>query len=358
MSPFLSTYLDLVRVCAALAVVLSHVGTRRISGGIGWQAIPYGAQAVDVFFVLSGYVIAWAAAERERGKWSFTTARLGRLYSVMVPAALLTFALDALGRWLQPGVYDALPAYAPGHVPLWQQAAAGLLFVNEVWTFHLPMGSNIPWWSMGYEAPYYLAFGLLWFGPRIWRFVMMAVALLLFGPKVAALAPLWAMGALAYHANRLGLPPRAVAANLALAPLAVWLLLNRFMPLMPDYPAPPPLRAETLQDLAVGTLFAVHLLGVGALARQVGPLPAPVSRAVGWLAGRSFTLYLLHYPVLLCLRAAQLRFAPGLSPALLAPVTLLIVLAVAQVTERRKLAWRRMFAAAVRRTMLPPASQT
>jgi len=49
----------------AAVVFLSHIGKQKYSGGFLWQMTAYGEDAVDVFFVLSGFVIASVTAGRE-----------------------------------------------------------------------------------------------------------------------------------------------------------------------------------------------------------------------------------------------------------------------------------------------------
>src|SRR5438270_9524015 len=100
-----SLHLDLMRGAAALAVFVSHFGLHRISGGLFWQAQPYGHDAVILFFVLSGYVIAWVAERREPDLRAYAVNRLSRLYSVVVPAILLTVIADAIGQRVGPAVY-------------------------------------------------------------------------------------------------------------------------------------------------------------------------------------------------------------------------------------------------------------
>src|ERR1700742_1917757 len=81
-----SLYLDLVRFLAALAVFVSHICGQRFTGGLLWQSEPYGDEAVDVFFVLSGFVIGYVTDGRETSTRSFAVARLARIYSVALPA--------------------------------------------------------------------------------------------------------------------------------------------------------------------------------------------------------------------------------------------------------------------------------
>ncbi|WP_186295164.1 acyltransferase family protein [Klebsiella quasivariicola] len=95
MNKLTSIYLDLIRFTAALVVVLSHAAAFTslkiplISG--------LGTEAVVVFFVLSGYVIAYVSNNKENNYIVFFKARAIRIYSVLIPAILITFFFDHLG---------------------------------------------------------------------------------------------------------------------------------------------------------------------------------------------------------------------------------------------------------------------
>ena len=60
-----SLYLDTARFLAAMAVFITHFSRGSISGGFLWHVRPLGDEAVTVFFVLSGFVIAHAVDARE-----------------------------------------------------------------------------------------------------------------------------------------------------------------------------------------------------------------------------------------------------------------------------------------------------
>ena len=60
-----SLYLDCLRFAAAMVVFLSHAASQKISGGIFWQLKEYDQTAVMIFFVMSGFVIAFVTKERE-----------------------------------------------------------------------------------------------------------------------------------------------------------------------------------------------------------------------------------------------------------------------------------------------------
>jgi len=187
-------------------VFLSHFATQGLSGGLLWQAQPFGAQAVDVFFVLSGYVIGYAADRRERSATAYAASRAARLLSVTLPALVLTFGLDAVGQAIDPQPYHAVENFRAGAPVV--QALAGLFFVNEVWGLHVPFGSNVPYWSMGYEVWFYGMFGLAFYAPRGWRLAGAGAVALLAGPPIVSLFPLWLLGFAVWRLHEGGWPRR------------------------------------------------------------------------------------------------------------------------------------------------------
>ena len=102
-APAFSLYLDLLRFTAAVAVFLDHLTPTpsqpsiRATGGLA-RVGNYGELAVAIFFVLSGYVISYVTSTRETTVQSYAVSRISRLYSVVVPALVLTFAFDTLGH--------------------------------------------------------------------------------------------------------------------------------------------------------------------------------------------------------------------------------------------------------------------
>jgi peptidoglycan/LPS O-acetylase OafA/YrhL len=80
MTAVLSLYLDLVRLLAALTVLLSHFAYTRISGGDYLIFRRFGADVVIVFFVLSGYVIAYVTEEGERSAMDYAVNRFAFVF--------------------------------------------------------------------------------------------------------------------------------------------------------------------------------------------------------------------------------------------------------------------------------------
>ena len=316
MNPRLSLWLDGLRVIAAFTVLLSHIAYERYTGtryGF-FRDHNLGSDAVVIFFVLSGFLIAYAAEMRDRTLPAYAWSRATRLWSVALPALLLTFVLDRLGLLINPAAYFA-PFYEP--IPLGELLARGLSFSNEWFLDSVRLGSNGPWWSLSYEAGYYALFGAAFFlrGPA--RIAIMLAVAVLIGPRPLLLLPVWLSGVVLWRlaaAGRLNLgaplawtfavlPPLAYGACLALdVPHALmnasaqmtgldvktWRVLTGFSD-------------EILWNSLVAVLMSLHLAGVASLPQRTLPAPAMsvrAAKAVKWLAGGTFSLYLMHYPVL------------------------------------------------------------
>ncbi|REA62018.1 hypothetical protein DSL64_10165 [Dyadobacter luteus] len=81
--------LDALRGIAAMAVVLFHFTINRNAIDLGWQ-FNYGVTGVDVFFMISGFVIFLTInTKTERGK-DFVISRFSRLYPTYWTCVLLT----------------------------------------------------------------------------------------------------------------------------------------------------------------------------------------------------------------------------------------------------------------------------
>lgn len=165
MNQSLSLYLDIVRFLAAGAVLVAHLASEPFTEGLSWHGTAvYGDLAVTIFFVLSGYVISYVTTQRERQPVHFVAARISRLYSVVIVALILTAVLDYSGAYFNEAFYAIKKV-------LWKSAsifgyAASFFFVNEFLVFGfngISPGTNAPYWSLSFEATYYLVAGLFLF---------------------------------------------------------------------------------------------------------------------------------------------------------------------------------------------------
>jgi peptidoglycan/LPS O-acetylase OafA/YrhL len=308
-----------------------------------------GRHAVMVFFVLSGFLIATVVdAAAASGRWSlsgYAVRRLSRLLVVLVPALLFTAILDRSAvAWL-PGA----PLYLhppPGEPVLAYSAAANdaplVLLGNLAFLQGIlvpPFGSNSPLWSLAYEFWYYVAFPLLYFAvvgrggwPRRITLAGLGVAVLVFaGLTVSLYFTVWLLGAaIALSYRRWG---TLVRCPVWLAPAGAVLLIAAFV--SGHY-----LSGLLVRDLAVGVAFTVLLFGLRF--RSAERPPAWYAASAAWFAGAAYTVYLVHFPMLLFVRAwlaPSARMQPSLASAMLGLTVLAGVLAVAlvfaQFTERR-----------------------
>lgn len=88
-----SVYLDLIRGIAAIEVFLAHFGYPKFGDTL--QILkPYAHLAVIAFFVISGYVIAYVSSEKESDIVSYSISRATRIYSVAIPALIITAGID------------------------------------------------------------------------------------------------------------------------------------------------------------------------------------------------------------------------------------------------------------------------
>jgi peptidoglycan/LPS O-acetylase OafA/YrhL len=341
-----SLYLDLLRFLAAGTVFLQHFSWMHFSGGLFYQIEPYGSQAVIVFFVLSGYLIGHVTDRPGVSGRGYALDRAARVYSVVLPALVLTFALDALGRALCPDLF--VDGWYNGSEPLAAQFFQSAFFVNQIWFVQMHPGTNVPYWSMGYEVWYYVIFGCMIFLPRRWAVVSTLALLAMVGPRIAALFPVWLAGLAAQRlSRRVGQTRRATGWLLFGGSFLAWAsfeIAAHLLGLRVYVPDIPHQSRELWQDLLIGVFVAVHLFGMNSVAPALGPVLEPFARPIRWLAGRSFALYLLQMPFLqfmLVLSPFPVDSWPG--RALVVVGTLVLVALVAEVTERRKDVWRQWF---------------
>jgi peptidoglycan/LPS O-acetylase OafA/YrhL len=185
----LSAFLDLTRILAAFTVFLAHL-SKPLFGGTALSAFgELSHSAVIVFFVLSGFVISWAA-ERDGGAREYILNRASRIYSVALPALALTWVTDTFLILYYPGTLDVLYQYAA----VWKYLPLFLTFSTDFWFLSEDAFSNIPYWSLCYEVWYYVVFGALVFGRGFWRWGIAIAALLMMGPRLWLLWPVWLAG--------------------------------------------------------------------------------------------------------------------------------------------------------------------
>ena len=112
------TALDGLRAVAVLSVILYHA---RVS----WM--PGGFLGVDIFFVISGYLITGIVArDVDEGRFSLLRFYERRFRRIMPALAVMILAVLGLAAWLYlPGDLDGVP----------KSALAATLFLSNLWFF-------------------------------------------------------------------------------------------------------------------------------------------------------------------------------------------------------------------------------
>ncbi|MFL1875525.1 acyltransferase family protein, partial [Hansschlegelia beijingensis] len=287
--------IDGLRAVAVLAVLLFHA-TGMLPGGFA---------GVDVFFVISGYVItSMLATELDAGRFSlvrFYERRVRRLFPALAVTILVTAAASAM--ILLPLDLKAMGKSAVAAALM----VSNVLFWDEAGYFDAAAQTKplLHTWSLAIEEQFYLVYPLLLAG--LWKFGrrgLLWTLALLFGLSLAAavwmapgqpltafyLAPfrLWELMLGGLIALR---PVRRlegdVFAGLGVAMIAVSFFIFNAESDFPGWPALLP---------TVGTALVLNGARAGtAVARA---LAAPPAVFVGKI---SYSLYLVHWPLIVLL---------------------------------------------------------
>ena len=298
------TYLPHVDGLRAIAVVL-------VVAFHAWPGVlPGGFIGVDVFFVISGFIITRQIfSEMEAGTFSFA-AFLGRRARRLIPAALVCSALVTVAAvfLLMP---DALNRYSESLAAVWTMTANVYFFLHSGY-FDAPSAEAplLHMWSLAVEDQFYLTWPLLLIllfrrlSARGW---IVAVVLGIAGISLAH-------SALSAHSNpslAFYLPFSRAFELLAGATLAL------VAPILP----PLTIRARGLLDLlglglVAGSAFALHanipFPGLAVVPTIIGSVlligaglhgPTPISRLLSLApivqTGKmSYSIYLYHWPLL------------------------------------------------------------
>jgi peptidoglycan/LPS O-acetylase OafA/YrhL len=368
----MSIFLDALRFLAAIVVVVGHL-TQPVFSTAWPDLAEYSVVAVSVFFVLSGFVISHVAATREHDPIGYTVARIARLYSVLVPAVVLSGVVQIVCVRLDP-VYLAHWTGPPGP-GLWNghpfglfayKSVAPLTFLNSIHSRDHNPDLDVPMWSLGFEAPYYAIFGIAIFTRRGRRIVLLLLSALLFGVGILRLLPVWLAG-VALHRVTLRLPPTRARSLLIAVPCLVAVAAGCVI--WPAFSAWSQLpHSRGLQLLLHGTghaldaylyyywgvLTSLLILAATALDAPLARILIPLEKPIRWCAGQTFSLYLFHFPLLILAYAAtHYNRASALADSAAGLAVILSCFLLSSISESRKRWWRNLIQGAAARIAAP-----
>ncbi len=347
-----SLYLDLARFLAALIVLLHH----------GFQPPYYegqisfpGRSAVIIFFVISGYVIAYVCDTRETGWRSYAIARLARVYSVALPSLMITWVLYVAIR--ATGDAGAIETYNSPAIRL----AMSALFLNQIWNYTIQPLNNGPYWSLCYEVWYYLFFGVWCFARRAYRAVSLLLLALIVGPRILLLMPIWLFGVILYHVMKL----KDSLSNPSARPLFVLSVTTLLLVLFVSNPA------DSLSRLIRDYLTNGYITVLGVPLFIGGDWNFPSDYLTGFVfactvyysyavsskniaegaysywvrlsASYTFSLYLYHFPLLIFFYVMLRKTTVPPSLLLIIACTIVAVVVLGKITEHRKSLYIRFF---------------
>ena len=321
-APFTSTFLDGLRFLAALGVVFSHLdNSRLVPGAAALQA--YGGYFVVAFFVLSGCVIAATTDPGRSDGVRYFAVRLARLWTVALPALFVAFVLQIIGEQLAPGFFFG---FDRGY--LWLRYFLAAMFANEFWFASAGPSMDVPVWSLAYEFWYYVIFGIaVYVRKPLARSLSLLLVFGIVGPKILALFPIWLLGVGVWQSMRF----RGIFESWAIVIIGgAAALMTALVIMHPRWPGGigfPPwfFSGAWISDWLFGLGIAALIVGVDARFHS-RPVPRALNAAIKQGAGVSFSLSLLHYP-LMVFCAAFLPYDPS-SPGQVAGVLALVFLIV------------------------------
>ena len=170
LTPVASAFLHCLRALLSQAVLFGHVLALNglLAAGSLWADLP--SFAVLCFFVLSGFVISWSTFQkgRDNGLNNYLIDRFARLWTVVVPTLFITLIIGLAG-WIIAGEppFEIHPWHFLAVLTM-QQDNPLLLELKynlpDTWWFDIVdfFGENLPLWSLSLEWWYYVFFGY-WF---------------------------------------------------------------------------------------------------------------------------------------------------------------------------------------------------
>jgi peptidoglycan/LPS O-acetylase OafA/YrhL len=304
--------LDGLRGVAALMVVVFHLFEAYAFGDPQKQIVNHGYLAVDFFFMLSGFVIAYAYDDRwgATGLWEFAKRRLVRLQPMVVAGTLVGAALFAFQDF---SIFTKFDTATPGAVML--IALLGCLMIPlpksadvRGWDEIYPL--NGPAWSLFYEyianilyAVVLRRLGLRWLGIATACAAGALIHLAVAGERGDLIGG-WALDAAGVRIGltrvlfpflagvllmRLGTRLR-VGHGFAVSALLLIVALS-----LPRFGGLERLWLNGLYEAACVILLFPLIVTIGAGEQRASGTPLRIARIFGDL---SFPLYITHYPLI------------------------------------------------------------
>jgi len=339
-----SIYLDLLRFMMAGLVFLAHING--FTDGFLWQLSHLGHLAVVFFFVLSGLVIGFVVLEKQESAKQYVLNRSLRIYTVALPALLLTVVLFWAGNHLQPELFERLLLQMKS---TWLTLLLSISFLNQSWSA-TPVFSNLPYWSLGYEVLFYVFFGLLIYTKGAIKYLLVMGILVVMGPSILLYLPIWLLGVGCFYCIQGEIVIFRHARFWVLVSITGIVLMS-YQPLIDmlnqwiQQQLPAIFYQWLLEpaqrffgDYILALFIVLHLLVMHQVLGNVRLFSVTIVNYIRLLAGVSFALYLFHMPMLYFFAALfPPQQMPWLNLITCLVVTPVIILGIGLMLERWRL---------------------
>jgi exopolysaccharide production protein ExoZ len=286
-----------LRALAALMVVWHHSLTQ-VPATIQFIQLPeFGTSGVDLFFVISGFIMSVTTTEKPLTPWQFFELRIVRVVPLYWLVTLLMIGCAVVA----PSAFKTL-LFSPAAVAksLFFVPYHSLSFPTEIWPV------LVPGWTLNYEMFFYALFAItlaLPLGVRMISLVSTLAALVIVGHVVQPTNPAllvytspllleFGLGAIVGYLWARKSLEMSLAGSLAAVVVGLWMLFSR------------------------GELWGYSQM-VGATLTVIGCLSAWIrswdSRMLLELGNASYSIYLTHLFTLGGLRAVWVRLLPQVS---------------------------------------------
>ena len=339
-----SLLFDVLRFIAAILVFIHH--SEQILDAEYLSAFAsFGHDAVVFFFILSGFVIGYVVHEREKTLYLYTISRLVRIYSVAFPSLLIVLFLFILGSYLFPDYY-----YQYNDVNWAYTFFYSLFFMNQSNFINLGVPTNGPYWSICYEVWYYILFGIAFYLSGWRRGVLLVSAIFVAGIKVLVLFPIWVFGFYFYIFHKKILSNNILGYTFIALSIIIYSVLRFYN--FDDYVYT--LSAELLfgnevvansalgyskrflPDYFIAILVLMFISGLFMVSNVYFSYLLKYEGIIRKASSHSFSIYLLHYPLLIFL-------SMFVKSSLLAMViTLIVVFFISKFIENKKSSYKKL----------------
>lgn len=344
-------FLDGLRGLAALYVMIGHARWLLWEGGNAFQTYPdrysafekvqvyffsifkYGHEAVLFFFVLSGFVIHLKQAKLLEGGQTITLngyfiRRAKRIFPPFLFALLLTLLCDKVVEFIDASIfYKATPDQVANTNITFDHSintlAGNILFLQN--TYVPVFGSNAPLWSLKYEWWFYMLYPLMLLVNKKNALLSLLLVALLFGLSIAG----WSWGiklideVFAYFLSWwLGCLSADMYAGRIKIPSWVFILATLFLiyiPLSSKYALGNSVIKDTI--IAIGFWGLINLMFM----LQANRVSLAFLEKLKPLGDCSYSLYVIHMPVLVMANAIILNNTHNILPKTMVYVWLSIV---------------------------------